>query len=117
MISAFGVEHTISKGLKPRHLAVLRREAAKPRVLGSAKPDYARDRLNSHGLQEHGKDIAPRMVQSRGMYRDDEKRTMKLHTDLTRLGRRGKTGMRVMEGPKVTYGRRKGHLRLVKNSS
>ncbi len=68
--SAFGIEHgdDIAKGLKPRHLDAMKRVGEDRSLGGWKKAQYARDRVNLHGISEYGK-TAERMTISRGMYK------------------------------------------------
>ena len=121
MESAFGIDHVVAKGLKPEHVAAMKRVrvAERPKKLTEregAQHDYAFNRLARHELGTKYPGVRDRMGGSAEMYRKGEQGAVKLNQKLRTIRRKGKTGIRAMEGPKVTYGRRKGHLRLVKRA-
>ena len=72
MYSAFGIDHgEISKSLKPRHIHGLMSAASDDSLGNWRHAQYARDRLNLHGIKDIAKkpEVAQRMTISRGMYK------------------------------------------------
>jgi len=131
VISAFGVEHGVSKSLKPRHLEALKRVASRDRDFHRAdayQKDYAQDRLSLHGIQDYGKDIAQRMTGTRGMYKEGTDRAVKYNAKQQGIERKynsGKSGVGTIKAPlkesikvirennPIRSARRRGHLKLV----